>query len=208
MDNQTEPVPYRWPHRKVRLPLFTLCGVWLCSLRSITNAAHPARPRPPDAHAGGGERFLAVRLGTTATKPPPNTTQKMNNNPNRQRAAACAAHQVAARFRIARFGKPDPGQTRQFDPASFHFIPAHSATAGFRLFFHLHSVSFHSLSPSRLPKNPTAQKTTSDRCTHNYELRWRTNVLIQRPSVAARDCPTFMLAGSFLADASTGTPTQ
>jgi hypothetical protein len=32
-------------HRKVRFPLFTLCGVWLCSLRSITKAAHQARAR-------------------------------------------------------------------------------------------------------------------------------------------------------------------
>jgi hypothetical protein len=31
-----------------------LCGVWLCSLRSITKAAHQARARTPDAHAGGG----------------------------------------------------------------------------------------------------------------------------------------------------------
>ena len=29
----------------LRFPLFTLCGVWLCSLRSITKAAHQARAR-------------------------------------------------------------------------------------------------------------------------------------------------------------------
>ena len=57
-----------------RFPLFTLCGVLLCSLRSITQAAHQARARTPDAHArqsGGSplKRSATSHAGHRAASP-------------------------------------------------------------------------------------------------------------------------------------------